>query len=231
MSGESQRILIVDDEIQIRRLLRIGLEAHGFDVLEATTVREGIARCADSNPDLVILDLGLPDRDGRDLIGEVRAWSKLPILVLSVRSSEKDKVDALDRGGSDYVSKPFSMAELLARVRALLRDRPREDDENSVYQVGLLQLDVPRHRVTLDGRIVKLSRKEFDLLHLLVLHAGRVVTHKQLLREIWGRVHEDDTQYLRVYVGQLREKLGDDPARPRFIANEPGVGYRFIEPD
>jgi len=231
MSERVRRILVVDDEDQLRRLLRIGLEAHGFAVIEATTMREGIARCADSNPDLVILDLGLPDRDGCHLIDEVRAWSRVPILVLSVRSAEKDKVDALDRGGSDYVSKPFSMAELLARVRALLRDRPRESDEISVYKVGSVELDLPRRRVTIAGRVLKLSRKEFDLLHFLLAHAGRVVTHKQLLREIWGRVHESDTQYLRVYVAQLREKLGDDPARPRFIANEPGIGYRFIEPE
>ncbi len=231
MSDAARRILVVDDELQIRRLLRIGLETQGYAVIEATSVREGIARCADSSPDLVILDLGLPDGDGGDLIREVRVWSKVPVLVLSVRSSEEDKVEALDQGGSDYVSKPFGMAELLARVRALLRDRPREGDENAVYRVGALEVDVARHRVTVDGRLLRLSRKEFELLRLLVAHAGRVITHKQLLREIWGRVHENDTQYLRVYVGQLREKLGDDPARPRFIANEPGIGYRLVEPD
>lgn len=231
MSDGKQTILVVDDEIQIRRLLRIGLEAQGFGVVEATTAREGISRCADSNPDLVILDLGLPDRDGSDLISEVRIWSKVPILVLSVRSAAEDKVEALDLGGSDYVSKPFSMAELLARVRALLRDRPRANEGDAVYRIGEFELDVARHRVTVGGRVLRLSRKEFELLHLLVRHAGRVVTHKHLLHEIWGRVHESDTQYLRVYVSQLREKLGDDPARPRFIANEPGIGYRFIELD
>lgn len=231
MSDTRQTILIVDDELQIRRLLRIALEAQGFDILEAATVREGIARCADSNPDLVVLDLGLPDREGSALIDEVRTWSKVPILVLSVRSSALDKVEVLDLGGSDYVTKPFSMAELLARVRALLRDRPRTNAGQAVHRVGEFELDVARHRVTVGGRALKLSRKEFELLHLLVTHAGRVVTHKHLLREIWGRVHESDTQYLRVYVSQLRDKLGDDPARPRFIANEPGIGYRFIAPD
>jgi two-component system, OmpR family, KDP operon response regulator KdpE len=231
VSDEPRTILVVDDELQIRRLLRIGLEAQGYRVLEASTAREGIDRCADSSPDLVILDLGLPDRDGSELISEVRIWSKVPILVLSVRSGEQEKVDALDLGGSDYVAKPFGMAELLARVRALLRDRSRPDEGDAVYEVGEVELDVARHRVTLGGRALKLSPKEFELLRMLVTHAGRVVTHKQLLREIWGRVHENDTQYLRVYVGQLREKLGDDPARPRYIANEPGIGYRFIEPD
>lgn len=231
MSDARQTILIVDDELQIRRLLRIALEAQGFDILEATTAREGISRCADSNPDLVVLDLGLPDCEGTDLISEVRTWSKVPILVLSVRSSALDKVEVLDLGGSDYVSKPFSMAELLARVRALLRDRPRTNEGQAVHRIGEFELDVARHRVSVGGRVLKLSRKEFELLHLLVTHAGRVVTHTHLLREIWGRVHESDTQYLRVYVSQLRDKLGDDPARPRFIANEPGIGYRFIAPD
>lgn len=231
MSDESPTILVVDDELQIRRLLRIGLEAQGYRVLEATTAREGIDRCADSSPDLVILDLGLPDREGRELIAEVRIWSKVPILVLSVRSGEHEKVDALDLGGNDYVAKPFGMAELLARVRALLRDRSRPGESEAVYKVGDVELDVARHRVTKSGQPLRLSPKEFDLLRMLVVHAGRVVTHKQLLREIWGRFHENDTQYLRVYVRQLRDKLGDDPARPRYIANEPGIGYRFVEPD
>jgi two-component system KDP operon response regulator KdpE len=225
------KILVVDDELPIRRLLRTGLEAQGFRVLEAADVGAGLAQCAEADPDLVILDLGLPDRDGRELIAEVRVWSRVPILVLSGRSADAEKVAALDLGGSDYVVKPFSMAELLARVRALLRDRPRPREDHPVYRVGPLELDVARRRVTLAGSLRKLSRKEFDLLRILMMHAGRVVTHKQLLHEIWGRVHESDVQYLRVYVGQLRNKLGDDPARPRFIANEPGVGYRFIDPE
>jgi len=225
------KVLVVDDELPIRKLLRCGLEAQGFRVLEAADAGTGIAQCAEADPDLVILDLDLPDRDGRELIAEVRVWSRVPILVLSGRSSVAEKVAALDLGGSDYVVKPFSMAELLARVRALLRDRPRPSAETAVYRVGPLELDVARRRVTLAGGALKLSRKEFELLCVLVMHAGRVVTHKQLLHEIWGRVHENDTQYLRVYVGQLRDKLGDDSARPRFIANEPGVGYRFIEPE
>ncbi len=231
MTDQGQKILVVDDELQIRRLVRIGLEARAYRVIEATSVREGIARCAEEQPDLVILDLGLPDLDGSDLISEVRTWSKIPILVLSVRSSEQEKVSALDLGASDYVSKPFSMAELLARVRALLRDRPRNADEDTVFRVGELELNVPRHHVQVGKRSLKLSPKEFALLRMLVSHAGRVVTHKQLLSEVWGRVHESDTQYLRVYVGQLREKLGDDPARPRYIENLPGIGYRFIDPD
>jgi two-component system KDP operon response regulator KdpE len=225
------RILVVDDEQPIRHLLRRGLESQGYRVIEAGDAASGIAQCAQADPDLVILDLGLPDRDGRELISEVRVWSRVPILVLSGRSAAAEKVAALDLGGSDYMVKPFSMPELCARIRALLRDRPRAREETPVHRVGALEVDVPGRRVTLAGAPLKLSRKEFELLRLLVTHVGRVVTHKQLLHEIWGRVHEADVQYLRVYVGQLRGKLGDDPTRPRFIANEPGVGYRFIEPD
>ncbi len=222
-------MLVVEDEPPIRQLLRRGLEANGLTVIEAADAAAGIAQCAQAEPDLVILDLGLPDRDGRELIAEVRVWSRVPILVLSGRCAASEKVAALDLGGSDYVVKPFSMPELLARVRALLRDRPRAREETPVYRVGALELDVARRRVLVSGAAVKLSRKEFELLRVLVAHAGRVVPHKQLLHEIWGRVHEMDVQYLRVYVAQLRAKLGDDPDQPRFIANEQGVGYRFIE--
>jgi two-component system KDP operon response regulator KdpE len=223
-------VLVIDDEPQIRKFLRIGLESQGYDIIAAADAREGIGRCADSAPDLVILDLGLPDRDGMEVIAEVRAWSRVPILVLSVRSGEEEKVAALDLGATDFVTKPFGMAELLARVRALLRDRPRDEAEAAVHSAGPLVVDVPRREVRLDGAPIKLSRREFDLLRLLVMHAGRVLTHRHLLREIWGPAHETDTQYLRVYVGQLRNKLGDDPTRPRFIANEPGVGYRLLLP-
>ena len=225
------RVLVVEDDPPIRQLLRRGLESHGYQVAEAADAAAGIAQCAETDPDLVILDLGLPDRDGRELIAEVRIWSLVPILVLSGRTAASEKISALDLGGSDYVVKPFHMPELLARVRALLRDRPRPRDEAAVYRFGSLELDVARRRVRIAGAAVKLSRKEFELLRVLVMHAGRVITHKQLLHEIWGRGHETDVQYLRVYVAQLRAKLGDDPSRPRFIANEQGVGYRFIEGD
>jgi two-component system KDP operon response regulator KdpE len=222
-------VLVVEDEAPIRQLLRRALEAHGFAVTEASDTASGIAQCAEASPDLVILDLGLPDRDGRELIAEVRAWSRVPILVVSGRSSASEKVAMLDLGGSDYVVKPFHMPELLARVRALLRDRPRANEDAPVHRVGAVELDIARHRVTLAGAPIRVSRKEFELLRLLMTHVGRVVTHKQLLSEVWGRGHENDVQYLRVYVAQLREKLGDDPSQPRYIANEQGVGYRFIE--
>jgi two-component system KDP operon response regulator KdpE len=222
-------VLVVEDEAPIRHLLRRVLESHGYAVVEAADAATGIAQCAEGNPDLVILDLGLPDRDGRELIADVRIWSRVPILVVSGRTAASEKVAALDLGGSDYVVKPFSMPELLARVRALLRDRPRARDDAPVHRVGPVELDIARHRVTVAGAPIRVSRKEFELLRVLMMHVGRVVPHKQLLSEIWGRVHENDVQYLRVYVAQLRGKLGDDPSHPRFIANEQGVGYRFIE--
>jgi two-component system KDP operon response regulator KdpE len=223
-------VLVIEDEFPIRQLLRRAFESHGYQVFEAADAATGITRCAELDPDIVILDLGLPDRDGRELIAEVRLWSRVPIVVVSGRAAASEKVAALDVGGSDYVVKPFNMLELLARVRALLRDRPRLRDDLPVHRVGELELDVARRRVLLRGIAIRLSRKEFELLRVLVMHVGRVVTHKQLLGEIWGRGHENDVQYLRVYVAQLREKLGDDPSHPRFIANEQGVGYRFIEP-
>ena len=224
-------MLVVEDEAPIRQLLRRGLEGHGFAVFEAVDTTSGIAQCAEGSPDLVILDLGLPDRDGRELISEVRGWSRVPILVVSGRSSASEKVAVLDLGGSDYVVKPVSMPELLARVRVLLRDRPRASEDAPVHRVGPVELDIARHRVTLAGAPIRVSRKEFELLRVLMMHVGRVVPHKQLLGEVWGRVHENDVQYLRVYVAQLREKLGDDPSQPRYIANEQGVGYRFVEAD
>lgn len=228
MRRQAAKILVVDDEAQIRRLLKIALQAQGYATVEAGDAGDGVARCADSSPDLVILDLGLPGGDGTLVISRIRSWSRVPILVLSVRSGEEEKIEALDRGANDYVTKPFGVGELLARVRALLRDRALEAPESATYTVGELTLDVARHEVTLAGQPIKLSRREFDLLRMLMMHAGRVLTHKQLLRDIWGPAHEQDTQYLRVYVGQLRTKLGDDPMHPRFIENEPGVGYRLI---
>lgn len=228
MSGE--RILIVDDEPQIRRFLRIALEAHGFVVVEAARGVESVGKVATDQPALMILDLGLPDIDGREVIRRVREWSPLPILVLSVRQGETDKVAALDGGANDYVVKPFNTAELLARVRALLRGAGSPAAaKGAVHEVRGLRLDLARHEVQVDGAPVRLTRKEFDLLRVLVVNAGRLVTHQHLLREVWGPAHEHDTHYLRVFIAQLRAKLGDDPAEPRFIVNEPGVGYRFLE--
>lgn len=222
------RILIIEDEAPIRRFLRVALEAHDFEVCESATGRDGIGRAATASPDIVILDLGLPDIDGKEVVKRLREWSALPILVLSVRESEAEKVAALDAGANDYVVKPFGIAELLARVRALLRStRPATEQGAEIYHGGL-RIDLARHQVTLAGEAIRLSRKEFDLLALLARHGGRLVTQRQLLREIWGPAHEEDAQYLRVFIGRLRQKLGDDPASPKYILTEPGVGYRFL---
>ncbi|MGE0715088.1 MAG: response regulator [Alphaproteobacteria bacterium] len=231
MSDLPRRILVVDDENQIRRFLRVALEAHGFAVTEAIRGRDGIAKCATEPPDVVILDLGLPDMDGTEVVARIREWSKVPILILSVRQAEAEKVAALDAGADDYVVKPFGIAELLARIRALLRGRRGEGPtaEPAEHVVGALRVDLARREVHVGDRPVRLTRKEFDLLAVLARNAGRIVTHQQLLRAVWGKAHENDTHYLRVFVGQLRDKLDDDAARPRFILNEPGVGYRLLD--
>ncbi len=180
----------------------------------------------------MILDLGLPDFDGQEVIARIREWSKVPIIVLSVRAAEAEKVAALDLGADDYITKPFGIHELLARVRAVLRSRSLEGEQPlAVVTVGELAIDIARRRVRVAGAEVRLSRKEFALLRLLARHAGRIVTHQQLLREVWGPAHEHETHYLRIYIGHLRQKLGDDPTRPRYIGNEPGVGYRLLDAD
>lgn len=221
------KILIVDDEEQIRLFLRITLKAAGYDSLETANGRGAIEACTGKKPDLMLLDLGLPDVSGLDVIRAVRVWTQLPIIVLSVRADEEDKVSALDAGANDYVQKPFSTAELLARIRACLRAYSGETAD-AVIEAGALRIDMPAHTVTLDGAAVKLSPKEFDLLTVLARAAGRVCTHRQLLQSVWGPSHREDVQYLRVYIGQLREKLGDAQGVPRYIVNEPGIGYRLV---
>ncbi len=178
----------------------------------------------------MILDLGLPDLDGQKVIARIREWSEVPIIVLSVRAKETEKVSALDSGANDYVTKPFNIEELLARIRVALRSRS-EPEEASEFVIGELIVDVPRRKVAVGEKSVKLTRKEFDLLRMLAQNAGRIVTHRQILREVWGPAHEDDVHYLRIYIGHLRQKLGDDPANPKFIESEPGVGYRLIVDD
>lgn len=224
----AKRILVVDDEPQIRKFLRISLSANGYDVVEAPHGEGGIAKCATSQPSLVILDLGLPDIDGQQVIARIREWSDVPIIVLSVRTKDSEKVFALDNGANDYVVKPFSIDELLARVRAALRARLQGVSQTAEVVVGELVVDVPRHKVSVAGQDVKLTRKEFELLKMLAQNAGRIVTHRQILREVWGPAHVEDVHYLRIYIGHIRQKLGDDPANPQFIESEPGVGYRLI---
>jgi two-component system KDP operon response regulator KdpE len=224
---ESLRVLIVDDEPQIRRFLRVSLSAEGMQVIEAANLAEARSALRSDRPDVMILDLGLPDGDGLDLIPQLRETSSLPIIVLSVRDDEAGKVRALDAGADDYLTKPFGTGELLARIRAALRHRLLASGAQPLVETGELKIDLSLRRVMLAGVELKLSRKEYAILEVLAKHAGRVVTQPQILREVWGKVHEDDTQYLRVYVGQLRHKLGDDAAAPRYLLTEPGVGYRL----
>lgn len=225
----SARILVVDDEAPIRRLLRVALEAEGYGVIEAGSAREGLAMAARETPALVVLDLGLPDADGLSVLRDLRRWSPVPVLILSVRADEGDKVEALDAGAQDYVVKPFGVKEFLARVRGLLRDRST-GAVPSVLIIGPLKVDAADHSASMDGAPLHLTRREFDLLWMLVSHRGRLVTQEMILRAIWGPAHAEDSQYLRVYIRQLRQKLGDDAANPRFIATEPGIGYRFLDP-
>jgi len=223
------KILIVDDEPQIRRFLRISLNAYGYEVLEAAAGEEAVTRTAIEGVDLVILDLGLPDIDGHAVIERVREWSQVPIIVLSVRSGDVEKVRALDGGAEDYLTKPFSIAELMARVRAALRKRGDTVNREPVFSHGTLTVDLGKRRVTVSGAEVRLSRKEYGILKMLAANPGRVLTHQQLLRELWGPAHVEDTHYLRIHVGHLRQKLGDNPAQPRYILTEPGIGYRLAE--
>jgi two-component system KDP operon response regulator KdpE len=226
----SGKILIVDDEAPIRKFLSISLEASGYTVLEAENAKQAFEIAAFKKPDLIILDLGLPDMDGQDAIKKFREWTMVPILVLSVRSDEKEKVMALDGGANDYVTKPFGIAELMARLRALIRITNLESGQmdEPVFTSGALSIDYTAREVTLDGASVRLTRKEYDILRLLTRNAGKVLTHDFLLREIWGPAQSDQAQYLRVHIGNLRQKLNDDPTNPSYILTEPGVGYRFI---
>ena len=222
------KVLVVDDEPQIRRFLRASLQSHDYTVVEAENGKEAVRVCTLQKPDLLILDLGLPDMDGLDVIKLVREWSIIPIIVLSIRSDDADKIKALDRGANDYVTKPFSMGELLARMRAALRPGRGDSAEGgTVITAGEIAIDLGKRLITRNGTPVKLSRKEYDLLKFLASHAGKVITHQQLLQEVWGAAYVEETQYLRVYIGQLRQKLERDPAAPRWLITEPGVGYRL----
>jgi two-component system KDP operon response regulator KdpE len=223
-------ILLIDDEAQIRKFLRIALSAQGYRVLEAANGEDGLAQAALHNPEVVVLDLGLPDLDGQQVLRGLREWSQVPVLVLSVRASEGEKVLALDGGANDYVTKPFGIQEFLARVRVLLRLGQGRETLPASIACGALNIDLAYRRVSLDGAEIALTPKEYAVLALLAQHLGRVVTQQQLLRDIWGPSHVGDSHYLRVVVGHLRQKLGDNPAAPRYLITEAGVGYRLSEP-
>lgn len=228
-SAPPARVLVIDDEPQIRKFLDISLRAQGYLVSLATNGGEGLALLAMQGADLVILDIGLPGKDGHEVLGELRQWSQVPVIMLTVRAGEAEKVAALDAGANDYLTKPFGVQELMARVRALLRLHAVDPREAiPVFDDGRLRIDLSRREVHLSGEVVTLTRKEYILLAVLLRHAGRVVTQPQLLKEIWGPSHQHDTHYLRILVGKLRLKLGDEAAAPKYIATEPGVGLRFV---
>ncbi len=222
------RILIVDDEPQIIRFLKPALSASGYDIIVAQNGGEALKIAASQSPDLVLLDLGLPDVDGKDVIRQLREWSTVPILVLSARDREAEKIEALDLGADDYINKPFGIGELMARLRTGLRHASRDQKNETHFKCGPLTIDIPAHTAVVDGKPVKLTPKEFELLVILVRNAGLVVTHRQILLAVWGPAHTEDLQYLRVFIGQLRQKLKENADAPDLIQTEPGIGYRLV---
>jgi two-component system KDP operon response regulator KdpE len=222
-------VLVIEDEAPIRRFLRATLTLHGYKLVEAATAQDGLVQATTCQPDVVLLDLGLPDLDGLEVMRRLREWSTVPIIVLSARGQESDKVTALDTGADDYLTKPFSVGELLARMRVALRHATRTSQESGepLFHIDALRVDLARRQVYLAEQQVHLTPIEYKLLTTLIRYAGKVVTHRQLLQEVWGPGHTEETHYLRVYMGQLRHKLEADPARPRYLLTEPGVGYRL----
>ncbi len=229
MPDEKELILLIEDEPQMRRFLRITLQGHGYRLVEAATGQEGLMQAATRNPDVVLLDLGLPDLDGLEVTARLREWTQTPIVVISAREQEQDKVKALDAGADDYLTKPFSAGELMARIRVALRHVARQTagKQEPIFVLQNLRVDLAQRQVFIENEEIHLTPIEYKLLTVLVRHAGKVITHRQLLQEVWGPAHVNEVQYLRVYMTQLRHKLENDPARPRFLMNEPGIGYRL----
>ena len=221
------KVLLVEDEQPIRRFVRVAVEAEGCRVIETETMAQGLASAGSEQPDLLVVDLGLPDGDGVELIRDLRSWSDVPVLILSARSQELDKIDALDAGADDYLTKPFGVGELRARVRALLRRRSRAGEASPVVEFGEVSIDLSRRLIVRGGEEVHLTPIEYRLLCALIAHPGKVLTQRNLLREIWGPSYIESSHYLRVYVGHLRQKLEDDPTQPKYLLTETGVGYRF----
>ncbi len=224
-------VLVIEDDTSLRRALRTSLKARGFEVLESPNAQEGLVLVADDRPDVVLLDLGLPDIDGIEALRRMRSFSDVPVVVLTARDRQQDKIEALDAGADDYVTKPFDVEEVLARVRAVLRRVPQASSAPAVVHVDGLEIDLVRKQVRLDGDVVHLTKTELALLEQLATQPGKLLTHEYLLRQVWGRGYGSESNYLRVYVGQLRRKLGDDAANPRLIVTEPGIGYRWIGSD
>ncbi len=231
MTEPAPTILVIEDEAQVRKFLRASLASNGYHVHEAATASDGLAQAAARNPDLVLLDLGLPDLDGLTVTERLREWTKTPIIVISARGKEEDKVIALDMGADDYLTKPFGVGELLARIRVALRHSARSEAGDIRFSMGDVEVDLGRRQVTKGGQTIHLTPIEYKLLTTLIKHDGRVITHRQLLKEVWGPNAADQTQYLRVYMGQLRHKLEANPSRPKFLTTEPGVGYRLRSGD
>ncbi|MEG6522010.1 response regulator [Desulfotomaculum sp. 1211_IL3151] len=227
MKSKGARIMVIDDESQIQKLLRVALTSHGYEVAEAATGQQGLSEATTFRPDIIILDLGLPDMDGLEVMTRLREWTKTPVIILSAKEQEKDKIIALDAGADDYLTKPFGMGELLARIRTAMRHSVKVTDE-PVLKFDDLVIDLAHRKVLVQGEEVKLTPTEYDLIKNLAIHAGKVLTHKQLLIACWGPTYENDTHYLRVFIGQLRRKIEANPTRPRHIITEPGVGYRLV---
>jgi two-component system, OmpR family, KDP operon response regulator KdpE len=228
MTSSGAKILVIDDEPQIQKLLRVTLQAQGFEIVAASSGEEGILKTTMVRPDLIMLDLGLPDIPGMKVLHRIREWTQIPIVVLTAKDQEEDKITALDSGADDYVTKPFGMGELIARIRVALRHNAKSQDE-PILDFGRLVINLSGRSVELDGEKIKLTPTEYELLKILTTNAGRVMTHKQLLHQVWGgHQYDTDSHYLRVYIGHLRKKIETDSARPNFIITEPGIGYRFM---
>ena len=223
----TNRILVIDDESQIRKLLKVSLKSQGFYIEESHDGRDGINKVAIIKPDLVILDLGLPDMDGKEVIREIREWSNVPIVIQTARDQEQEKIEALDNGADDYITKPFGIGELLARIRVCLR-RKTEDENEHIFNFGGLIIDLVNRRITVDNMEIKLTPTEYEIIKVLAQNAGKVITHKQLLKKVWGNAYDNDNNYIRVYIGQIRRKIEPNPAQPCYIITESGVGYRLI---
>jgi two-component system KDP operon response regulator KdpE len=228
MTDDKELILLIEDEPQVRRFLRVTLQSQGYALIETSTGREGLTQATAHNPDVILLDLGLPDLDGLQVLGRIREWSQTPVIILSAREKEKDKIRALDAGANDYLTKPFSAGELLARIRVALRHQGiKAGLSEPVFVLDTLRVDLAKRRVFLKESEIHLTPIEYKLLSYLVKNAGKVITHRQLLEEVWGPAYANQVHYVRIYMGMLRHKLEEDPSRPRFFINEPGVGYRL----